>query len=220
MRAPRDGITSLSRPASSTVSTYSPSAHAIVERSRVIDRLEKIITQDIGGRGLAVDPHDNLVTRCRGNLGRAARHLASDSACVAIVTGFYVAHAAQPAIETDGPCGAIALAWLLSRLGIQVTLITDPLGVSTIEAGVRAACIAPGPIAVDIFPFDGGDTAELATAKPLLDSGGGNVSIEHTEQFFRSGQGNSLTHLIAIERAGPSWSPQLTWPASDVSQFE
>src|SRR5262245_45535395 len=153
MRAPRDGITSLSRPASSTVSTYSPSAHAIVERSRVIDRLEKIITQDIGGRGLAVDPHDNLVTRCRGNLGRAARHLASDSASVAIVTGFYVAHAAQPAIETDGPCGAIALAWLLAQMGTQVTLITDALGLECIDAAVRAATIGPAQIAIESFPF-------------------------------------------------------------------
>src|SRR5206468_9123446 len=98
-----------------------------VERSLVIERLEQIITEDIGGRGLALDPTDNLVTRCRGNLERAARHVAAEGSAVAIVTGFYVASARKPTIETDGPCGSLALAWLLAKLGYSVTLVTDPL---------------------------------------------------------------------------------------------
>jgi len=93
-----------------------------LERSLIIDRLERIITQDIGGRGLAIDPTDNLVTRCRGNLQRAARHIAEEGSAVAIVTGFYAGTARRPTIETDGPCGSLALVWLLAKLGYSVTL--------------------------------------------------------------------------------------------------
>src|SRR5262245_2075078 len=124
------------------------------ERSRVIDRLEEIITQDVDRRSLAVDPQNNLVTRCRGNLGRAARSLASDRSAVAIVTGFYVAHANQPSIETDGPCGAVAMAWLLAQIGCRVTLITDPLSAASVQAALRAASPGEGQITVEVFPFD------------------------------------------------------------------
>jgi hypothetical protein len=173
-----------------------------VERSQVIDRLEEIITQDTGGRGLAVNPNDNLVTRCRGNLHRAARHLAAEGSAVAIVTGFYVAHAEKPAIETDGPCGAIALAWLLAQLGTQVMLITDSMGESSIAAGIAAAPRRPNELAIEIFPP--GDTA---------------AANNYTTRFFRSGPGSSLTHLVAIERAGPSWSPAPNWRAIETKRF-
>jgi hypothetical protein len=220
MRARRNLM--VNQPATGMVTAHPHGASAKFERSGVIDQLEKIITQDIGGRGLAVDPHDNLVTRCRGNLLRAARHLASDGTAVAIVTGLYVAHAAKPAIETDGPCGAIALAWLLAQMGSTVTLITDPLGVASIEAGVRAASIGPAPVAIEVFPFDDGRTEVNShdhdtSAATQSDS---SQAMFYAERFFRSGSGTSLTHLLAIERAGPSWSPLPSWPASDVARFK
>lgn len=173
------------------------------ERSRVIDTLETIITQDIGGRGLAVDPKDNLVTRCQGHLARAAAHLASEPASVAIVTGFYVAHAKKPTVETDGPCGAIALAWLLARLGARVSLVTDPLGAAPIASGLQAAHIGDLPIALEVFPFedDDADAATRASNEPAASG----KSAAFAESFFRTGPGESLSHLIAIERAGPSW---------------
>jgi hypothetical protein len=177
-------------------------AHARSERSRVIDQLEAIITQDIGGRGLAVDPNDNLVTRCRGNLAQAARHLATEGAAVAIVTGFYVPGALGPTIETDGPCGAIALAWLLAKLGYAVTLISDPLGAQPLSAAARTAELGRLGVAIEIFPFES-DTAGTLRRRSnfLFDS---RESQAFAESFFRSGRGGSLTHLIAIERAGPS----------------
>jgi hypothetical protein len=173
------------------------------ERSRVIDRLEAIITQDIGGRGLAVDPTDNLVTRCHGNLASAARHLASEGSSVAIVTGFFIAHAAEPSIETDGPCGAIALAWLLSQLGYYVTLVTDPLGERAIAAGLAAASFESRTVSLHVFPFESPDPDSADRTSNELEHSLG--SFGHAESFFRTGPGKSLTHLIAIERAGPSW---------------
>jgi hypothetical protein len=189
-----------------------------LERSRVIDRLEAIITQDIGGRGLAVDPDDNLVTRCRGNLERAARDIAENGATVAILSGFYVAHANTPAIETDGPCGAIALAWLLSRLGCRVTLVTDSLGEASLRAGLHAAPNSSS-ISLEVFPFDE-RAADTATADRSSNDPAKSVpSAGYVESFFRSGAGESLTHLIAIERAGPNWSKMTDWTEFEQSRF-
>lgn len=176
-----------------------------LERSLLIDALEAIITQDIGGRGLAMDPYDNLVTRCRGNLERAARNLASDAGYVAIVTGFYVSHAEAPTVETDGPCGAIALAWILSQIGYRVTIVTDPLGAAVVRAGIDAAASSPD-IALQVFPFDNVNDASRGGDRSLNDTSVTDRSERYTESFFRDGPGESITHLLAIERAGPSWT--------------
>jgi hypothetical protein len=203
MNAPRENktarATSRRVPADAAITTVVP---ARSERSRVIDQLESIITQDIGGRGLAVDPKDNLVTRCRGNLARAARHLASEGAAAAIVTGFYVAGDSGPTIETDGPCGAIALAWLLAKLGYEVTLVTDPLGARPIDAAARTAELDRLGVAVEIFPFESADAGDFRRRSNFLPDS--RESLAFVESFFRTGRGGSLTHLIAIERAGPS----------------
>jgi hypothetical protein len=181
--------------------------------------LEEIITRDIGGRGLAVDPRDNLVTRCRGNLERAARNLANDGTAVAIVTGFYVAHAEALTVETDGPCGSIALAWLLARIGYRVTLVTDPIGASSLRAGLDAACLRQSAVALEVFPFDDEAAYQRCgdrSSNETLDSA---ASLAYVESFFRSGPGESLTQLLAIERAGPSWTPALDWTESERARF-
>lgn len=188
------------------------------ERSPAIDRLEQVITQDIGGRGLAFDPADNLVTRCRGNLGRAARNLAADGTAAAIVTGFYIAHAERPSIETDGPCGAIALAWLLSKLKFRVTLVTDALGYKTIDAGLRTAFGAGSGVALEQVPFE--KSGDNGSSEPATEVGANHRAAEYVERFFGAGAGDSLTHLISIERAGPSWAPLPDWTAGERSRFE
>src|SRR5262245_10103948 len=181
-----------------------------VERSRTIDRLEQVITQDIGGRGLSFDPKDNLVTRCRGNLGRAASDLASEGTSVAIVTGFFVAHAERPSIETDGPCGAIALAWLLTQLHCRVTLITDELGFKTLQAGLRAAVTSASSIGIEVFPWEEDCETQHETAAAPHSAAGRFV-----DRFYRAGLGDSLTHLISIERAGPSWIADASWDTEE-----
>ncbi len=188
-------------------------AGARSERSRVIDRLEEIITQDIGGRGLAVDPRDNLVTRCRGNLHRAARHLAGEGHEVAIVTGFFVSRAERPAIETDGPCGAIALAWVLGRLGLRATLVTDPLGESVVRAGLRAADIADASVDLVVFPFETDDPDDPDRASNELAAS--RRSLRFAESFYRHGAGQRLTHLVSVERAGPSHRADAQGPRAE-----
>ena len=173
------------------------------ERSSVIDRLECIITRDLGGRGLAADPQDNLVTRCRGNLARAARHMADEGSAVAIVTGFHVAAAERPTIETDGPCGAVALGWLLARIGFEVVLVTDPLGAEALSAAMRAARLEPPSVTIQVFPFENESPTSLERCSNLPEHSA--QSQLYAESFFRSPLGGRLTHLVAVERAGPGF---------------
>lgn len=172
------------------------------EEATAINRLEQIIGQDIAGRGLATVPGDNLLTRCQGNLAAAAQHLAAEGGSVGIATGFYKAGAEGPTVETDGPCGAIALAWVLGRLGMDVTLLTDPIGASAIAAGTAAAPRHPRTPELLTFPFENDDPSSPERGSNELAES--VRSLEFTEEFFRSGPGGQLTHLIAIERPGPN----------------
>jgi hypothetical protein len=194
--------------------------HRQGERSEAIEQLEQVITRDVARRGLAHTPHDNLVTRCRGNLERAARHLAFEGSSVAIATGFYVASGSRDTVETDGPCGAIALGWLLAALDYDVTIVTDPLGAPVVSAGLSVAGTAGLPVQLAVFPFDGDEST--APARCSNDPDMSLASRAFTEGFFHSGAGRRLTHLIAVERAGPSHSVALnsTWSPEQIQSFQ
>lgn len=118
---------------------------------------------------------------CPGHLQAAAEHLAKFGKRVAIVTGFFIPHAEIPAAETDGPPGALFLADALLRAGIETQIITD----RHCHAAVRAAAKSSGYAEerVVLYPHD--DPA-------------------WREEFFRRGWGAQLTHLVALERVGPS----------------
>jgi hypothetical protein len=68
---------------------------------------------------------DKLAPYATGGLERAARHLAQSRSPLALFTGFYVAHAAKPAAETDGPLTVMAIAEALFALGREAVIITD-----------------------------------------------------------------------------------------------
>ena len=68
---------------------------------------------------------DKLAPYAAGGLERAARHLAETRNPVALFTGFYVAHAAKPAAETDGPLAVLAIAEALFALGREAVIVTD-----------------------------------------------------------------------------------------------
>lgn len=143
------------------------------------DDLERVIRRDPAGRGLlSGQGADDL---CRGHLGAAAESLATASA-VGIVTGFYVRDATPPAAETDGLSGSIVLADVLRSAGIDVVLITDELCAGALHAGLSAASCRG--FDVPVSPSG----AEAATA--------------WRHAFW--GEHADLTHLVAIERAGPS----------------
>lgn len=97
-----------------------------------------------------------------------------------ILTGFCVADLAEPTAETDGPPGALYLARALVEHDIHVELISDRFGVPLLACGVRHWGL---PVSVCELPL------------------GDRLSDAWLADFFRQ---RNLTHLVAIERAGPS----------------
>ncbi len=136
--------------------------------------------RDPARRGLiAADERRGAV--CSGHLAAAADDLSESATRVAIVTGFYIPRAVPPAAETDGPLGSTLLAAALEALGIECRLITD-------EPCAAAVACAAGQMGLDrdrviVAPHDG---------------------REWSAAFLKSGWGSRLSHLVAIERVGPS----------------
>jgi hypothetical protein len=149
---------------------------------QVLDAIQELMQQDVGNRGLRADPVDNLITACPDDFQAACRSLAqTPNPVVAIVTGFYIPHAQPPCGETDGPLGAIFLARAFIPLGIRVALVTDPFCEQALKVGL-GACGLQAEVPLLILP-----------AKP------------DWRETFRDWQ--SPTHLMALERAGPSHTP-------------
>jgi len=152
--------------------------------AQLIEQFEALIRRDPARRGL-IGTEPEFGALCPGHLAAAAAHLAACGSHVAIVTGFFIPKAEPPCAETDGPLGAVLLASLLEASGIRATIVTDrhcwPAVVATVRAGgLRADQVWAG-----------------------TEQGEGLA-----EEFFRRGPGQQLSHLIAIERVGPSHTPQ------------
>lgn len=119
---------------------------------------------------------------CAGHLAAAADELATQADYVAIITGFYVPDASTPSAETDGPLGAILLADVLLRLGIETAIVTDQL----CRSALRAAMTACGVEAeLHVSPVD-------------------REASSHWQETFWISSGQRVTHLISTERVGPS----------------
>lgn len=147
------------------------------------EELERLIHRDPGRRGLI----ESEVARgllCPGHLAAAADHLARLGKTVWITTGFFIPGAKPPAAETDGPPGAALLAAALRHCGLKVRLLTDAWCASAVKVAAELYELPPGCVAV--CPGD------LDSAQVWLKE---QLSLAATE---------SLTHLIAVERVGPS----------------
>jgi hypothetical protein len=159
----------------------------------VLNAMRDLIQEDIGHRGLRADPEANLITAFPGDFAAACRSLAeTPNTAVAIVTGFYIPHAQPPCGETDGPLGALFLARALVPLGIKVALATDFFCKRALEAGLEACGLDK--------------TVVLLTLPPPTQTDLWKVFVELDWQkgfqtYFH------LTHLIALERVGPSHTP-------------
>jgi D-glutamate cyclase len=156
----------------------------------ILTELRDIIQDDIGKRGLRTDPERNLVNACPDDLRAACHSLANHSAPgLAVVTGFFIPTATPPAGETDGPLGALFLARALVPLGIPVVLVTDDFCVRSLEAGL-GECGMRKQVPVVTLPTP-------AQAQKMSDT--------EYWQYFNERKGiPALTHLLAIERVGPS----------------
>jgi hypothetical protein len=157
-----------------------------------LNAMREIIQEDVGQRGLRTDPADNLISATEGDFAAACRGIADTrDAAIAVVTGFFIPHAQPPAGETDGPLGALFLARALQPLGIKVVVATDGFCMSALQSGL-AAC-------------------GLRKSVPLISLPNTHVTgtlsgAEFWQQFAE--KAGPLSHLVALERVGPSHSPE------------
>lgn len=145
--------------------------------SDLLIRIELAVRRDPARRGLLSGEDSDLVFP-PGRLPQAAQHLAESASQVWIVTGFYIPRADPPAAESDGPLGSLLLASVLRDLGHEVRLLTDPLCFPLLEATAR------------LYDFP---TASLRS-----------LASEQIDNLLADSPPSGLTHLISIERVGPS----------------
>ncbi|MCH8044180.1 MAG: DUF4392 domain-containing protein [Planctomycetes bacterium] len=178
-------------------------------------KLERTIRHDPSARGLASHREGGRQIGI-GQLRLAAEHLADQATCVAIVTGFVVNIGVDvgvdvggrgeqtPAAETDGPPGALYLARAMLALGIDVTLVSDEYGTPLLEAGCDHWQL--GRERVCCMPFENDQPA--SSARQTNHTEHSARSDAWVEWFYDEGPGRSVSHVIAIERVGPSHTPQ------------
>jgi hypothetical protein len=174
----------------------------------LLDQLRDIIQVDIGRRGLCTDPDNNLITATADDFRAACRSLAAHpSPALVVVTGFYIPTASPRAGETDGPLGALFLARALAPLGISIAIATDPFCVQAAHAGLLACGLADR---VSVFELPAPDLAR-------------NMNDDEYWRNFdnRNGSMFSMTHLLAIERAGPSHDQErcYTMRGRDITEW-
>lgn len=144
--------------------------------SETISLIETAIRRDPGRRGLLGESGGPLGL---GELADAARSLSQSSGHVVIVTGFYIPLAEPAAAETDGPPGAVALAYVLQKLGRKVSLVTDHFCGTTLVAAAQAMGLTERQVYA------------LTHANEL-------------QELLR--EQSPVSHLIAIERVGPGYA--------------
>ncbi len=166
----------------------------------LIGRFEQLVRRDPASRGLiGADGSGPGI----GELLPAAEMFLAPRAVVGIVTGFFIPHRAAArdvaslsaglspveysqfgSAETDGPPGAAVLAAVLSELGFTPRIITDEACQSVVEEA--ASCVGLPAGTVVSAPVD-------------RDEG-----RRWVEQVVSAEWAAELTHLVAIERVGPS----------------
>ena len=152
-----------------------------------LDRIRDLIQEDVGQRGLRTDPVDNLITACPRDFQQACRSIAQTrDASLAVVTGFYIPHAAPPCGETDGPLGALFLARTLVPIGIRIAIITDSFAKQALAAGLESCGLK--------------DAVPLLTIPPPMHPWDAFLQTDwrRFQEWF------PISHLVALERVGPN----------------
>jgi hypothetical protein len=160
--------------------------------------IERIVRRDPACRGVAsyLDQGQPLLS---GHLALAARDMAQSAQAVAIVTGFCILTPQGIAAETDGPPGALFLARALLALGIDVALLSDAYGVPVLRAGCDCWQLPRGILQEIPFEDPSADHPSRSNDPPH------NVRTDRwVDEFLAADFGRRLTHLVAIERVGPS----------------
>ncbi len=165
---------------------------------------------------------ENLPMVPYSNLMGAAQSLAEKGRKILIITGFYIPGGQPPATETDGPPGALILAWGLKLLGMEVILLSDEFTLPALKAGLHILQLNEKEIPLIWFPLEQTDhppTREVENEEE------GSLSLRFSENFFHSAVGQGITHLIYIERVGPnhtlhSFLQQERKGSAPVEEFE
>ncbi len=151
---------------------------------RAIAEVEAVCGHDIQHRNIGP-----LVLHTRGNLAAGAASIAAHAnPHIAIITGFYLSHGEPPNCETDGPPGAAMLAAGFDTLGISCRIATDRLNAPVIRATLDGGGLGGIPLDVIAIGAEDGDEA-----LPL-----------ETVQAAWLAASPPISHVIAIERCGPS----------------
>jgi len=143
--------------------------------------IERLIRRDPARRGL-IASEETRGPLCEGHLSHAATDLAKSCKRAVIVTGFFIPAATPAAAETDGPPGAALLGAALASLGITVEFATDERCQHAMQVAAEAMKL---PRSTVITP--GNNPTSISAWYEQA------VNSEHPP-----------THLIAIERVGPS----------------
>ncbi len=146
--------------------------------------IRDLIQQDVGNRGLARDPVDNLITACPDDFANACQSIATHSRpVVAAVTGFFIPAGKPPTFETDGPLGSVFLARALHRLRICSVILCESDCRRGIEAALLVSEIHPEWILTN-------DCCPPEVPGPWIRAPGAGIG--------------AFTHFVGIERPGPA----------------
>jgi hypothetical protein len=155
----------------------------------MLQHLEELIRIDPACRGL-ISSEPRWGPLASGHLGRACLDLSHRARRVVLVTGFFIPSGDPPAAETDGPLGTTLLAEVLLGAGVEVELLTDrwctpALRICADSTGLPAEIVQECP-----FPANPEESATVFD----------DWERDFTDRAARLG----VTHLVAIERVGPS----------------
>jgi D-glutamate cyclase len=154
--------------------------------SSLADDLDRLIRRDPARRGL-IGSEAVREPLCLGHLSAAVDHLVRFGRTAWIITGFFIPGANPPAAETDGPPGAALLAATLQTCGLSVRLLTDE------------PCRSAVTVAAELY----GLSSDTVVACPATAS-------ELEFWIDRLLTEPDLTHVISVERVGPSHTP-VSW---------
>jgi hypothetical protein len=160
--------------------------------------IERLVRRDMGGRGVSGYLVDGQPLAA-GHLQRAAQSL-RDAKGVGIVTGFCIPTPQGIAAETDGPPGALFMARALLSQQIDVALLSDGYGRPVLEAGCDCWQL-PREIIHEV-PFEHNDPSH--PSRQSYDVAQNARTDQWIGTFLESPVGKRMTHLVAIERVGPS----------------
>lgn len=147
----------------------------------VLSKVEAALLYDPGERGIAP-------LLCAGHFARVIHELAGPAVrSILIFTGFIV-----PTMqETDGPAGAVYIALALRVLhpAADIAIVIEESSVPMIERMLRVA------LGADLAP------SVVVRGYPLAEAGSSRIAHD-----LSTGTYSAVTHLLAIERAGPAVS--------------